>query len=250
MSACTTPAVTQELVLASTTSTQDSGLLDFLIPHFEQLHDIDIKVIAVGSGEALDLGRGGDAHVLLVHAPAAEGRFMSSGHGISRKPVMTNDFVIAGPPSDPANIASVDPVDAFRRIASVEATFISRGDESGTHSKELAIWDDAGIEPTGDWYLSSGQGMAETIAIAAESDAYALTDSATLVVVSAGASLEVFVEGNPDLQNLYSVIVVKRSDRQREAATFSDWLISEEGQRLIGSFGQKDHGTSLFRPNP
>ena len=220
------------------------------MPSFEEAHDITMKVVAVGSGEALELGRGGDADVLLVHSPEAEVRFMEEGHGISRKPVMSNRFVIAGPADDPANVASApDVVEVFDRIARAQAAFLSRGDESGTHKKELAIWRDAGIEPSGDWYLSSGQGMAETISIAAQTGAYLLTDSATFAVVRSKGDLKRLFSGDGSLDNPYSVIVTKKSKNPKAAEAFSSWITSGTGSRLISSYGVEIYdGAPLFTP--
>lgn len=251
LSACQQPGdPTETFVLASTTSTQDSGLLDALVPAFEEtVPRLQVKVVAVGSGEAIDLGRRGDADVLLVHSPSAEETFMAEGHGVDRRAVMQNDFVIAGAPEDPAGIASAaDAADAFRRIAQAETPFISRGDESGTHQRELRTWEQAGIAPSGGWYLSSGQGMAETIAIAAESGAYLLTDTATFTVAGSTGSLEVLFDGDPTLENPYSVIVVTKARHPEAARMFADWITGPDGQQLIGDFGWDRFGKSLFIP--
>lgn len=241
-----TPVTT--FVVASTTSTQDSGFLDALAPRFEDDHpDLRMKVLAVGSGEALELGTNGDADVLLVHSPADEEGFMERGHGVTRKPVMRNDFVIAGPSGDPAAIASAqDAVDAFTRIATTNSTFVSRGDASGTHKKELEVWETAGISPSGDWYLSSGQGMAETLTIASERRAYVLTDTATLKATKS-LTLPSLFEGDPTLVNPYTVIVVKGARRMKAAVAFSDWITGEPGRAFIQEFGRDEHGSPLFQ---
>ncbi|MFN2184993.1 MAG: substrate-binding domain-containing protein, partial [Anaerolineae bacterium] len=169
-----------KLVLATTTSTQDSGLLDYLLPAFQDEYNVQVEVIAVGTGQAIALGEAGDADVLLVHARAREDAFMDAGHGVRREDVMYNDFVIVGPPSDPAGIQGMKKATrAFEEIAKAEAPFVSRGDDSGTHTKEKTIWAEAGIEPTGDWYISAGQGMGAVLTMADEQQAYTLSDRAT-----------------------------------------------------------------------
>lgn len=242
-----TTADVETFVLASTTSTQDSGLLDLLIPRFEAAEpDYRVKVVAVGSGEALDLGRRGDADVLLVHSPDAELRFMKEGHGTSRQPVMQNDLVIAGPPSDPAGSRrAADAPDAMKMIAASESVFLSRGDRSGTHARELSVWEEADIDPSGDWYRESGQGMAETLAIAAELSAYLLTDTATLTVVSP-PGLVVLFDNDPSLVNPYNVIVAASTRHRAAAERFASWITSDEGRRLISGFGSAGYGDPLF----
>ena len=185
---CSTPTdANPSLTLATTTSTQDSGLLDVLVPLFTKETGIEVKVVAVGSGQALEIGRRGDADVLLTHAPEAEQRFMSDGHGESRREVMYNDFVLVGPKDDPAHVQGTDfagaaaIVDALRQIAAAKATFVSRGDESGTHMKEKAIWEKATVTPQGDWYLSAGSGMAATLRLASERRGYVLADRGTFL---------------------------------------------------------------------
>ena len=250
LGSCTRAAAPRQVttfVLASTTSTQDSGFLDALAPEFDKDHpNLKMKVVAVGSGEALELGRKGDADVLLVHSPDDEARFMSEGYGETRKPVMSNDFAIAGPPGDPANVNdATDATDAFRRIGNAKAEFVSRGDESGTHKKELKLWKAAGIDIDGDWYLSSGQGMAETLVIASESSAYVLTDTATFKATRP-QGLEVAFEGGPDLINPYSVITLKAARKKAAGASFSDWITGTKGRAFIAAFGTKEHGKPLF----
>lgn len=241
------PASGEIIVLASTTSTQDSGLLDALTAAFENGHPgLRVKVVAVGSGEALDLGRRGDADVLLVHSPQDEAKFMAQGHGLSRTTIMRNDFVVAGPRDDPASVrGSTGAAAAFRRIAASRAPFISRGDESGTHRRELSLWDEAGIAPGGDWYYEAGAGMAETLVIAAEKSAYVLSDTATLRATR--STLETPFSGDKTLVNLYSVIPVA-SARSKAAGTLARWLVSPESLAVIGSFGKDRFGISLFEP--
>lgn len=238
----------ETFVLAATTSTQDSGILDALTDRFEKDHPWRVKVVAVGSGEALDLGRRGDADVVLAHSPEAEKKFIAEGHGVSRKPVMRNDFVIAGTESDPAHVRDESSaVEAFERIARSESLFVSRGDESGTHTRELETWKTAGIRLNGNWYLSTGQGMAETLIVASERKAYVLTDTATLRVMGSKIELEVLFEGDKTLDNPYHVIPVKRARRPEAAEAFATW-ITGAGQAFIAEFGRVQYGTPLFVP--
>ena len=246
------PATT--LVLATTTSTQDTGLLDALLPAFEKQTHIRVKVIAVGSGEALAMGRRGDADVLLVHSKAAEDVFMAEGHGFARFDVMHNDFVLMGPATDPARVRGADAVEAFRRIATAAAPFVSRGDRSGTHVKEQGLWKQAGVEPEGQaWYASAGQGMGETARIASEKQAYALIDRGTWLAMAAGLDLPLLCEGGDDLLNSYRVIVVDPAKHPQahvlEAWAFAKWLVSPATQKRIGEFGRAKYGRSLFVPN-
>jgi tungstate transport system substrate-binding protein len=249
------------LVLATTTSTYDSGLLDEILPDFESSHAVTIDVIAVGTGQAIALGERGDADVLLVHDKEKELAFVEGGFGIERVPVMYNDFIIVGPQDDPAGLEGIqDAVSAFRKIAENKATFVSRGDQSGTHARELLIWRFAGIEPTSsmDWYLSIGQGMGETLHFAEESNAYTLTDRGTYLSLS--ESLEdlkvvvggAFIEYNPDpsLINEYSAIAViprgQTGGPSDVAIDFVMWLVSAETQERIASF--MNFGQPLFLP--
>jgi tungstate transport system substrate-binding protein len=243
------------LTLATTTSTQDSGLLEVLLPGFEQQFGVKVDVIAVGTGQALTLGQDGNADVLLVHARAREDEFMAAGHGVRREEVMYNDFVIVGPASDPAGIRGMpSAAQAFQQIAGSEAAFISRGDESGTHSKEKSIWAGAGMELAGGWYISAGQGMGEVLTMANEQLAYTLSDRATyLARTLAGLDLEILVEGDPALFNPYGVIAVnpdKGAHIQAALAdTFVDWIISLPVQEQIAQFGVAEFGQSLFIPD-
>jgi len=246
------PATT--LVLATTTSTQDTGLLDVLLPAFEKQTRIQVKAIAVGSGEALAMGRRGDADVLLVHSKAAEDVFMAEGHGFARFDVMHNDFVLMGPATDPARVRGADAVEAFRRIATAAAPFVSRGDRSGTHVKEQGLWKQAGVEPEGQaWYASAGQGMGETARIASEKQAYALIDRGTWLAMAAGLDLPLLCEGGDDLLNSYRVIVVDPAKHPQahvlEAWAFAKWLVSPATQKRIGEFGRAKYGRSLFVPD-
>lgn len=245
----------QTLILATTTSTDDSGLLDYILPDFEQEYNVQVNVIAVGTGQALTLGEDGNADVLLVHARAREDAFMDAGHGVRREDVMYNDFVILGPPDDPARIEGMtDAAEAFKQIASSESQFVSRGDDSGTHTKEKAIWSAAGIDPAGDWYISAGQGMGAVLTMANEQNAHTLSDRATyLARTLEGTDLQIIVEGDPILFNPYGVIAVnpdKNSEINAELAnTFIDWLISVPVQEKISQFGTEEFGMPLFTPD-
>jgi tungstate transport system substrate-binding protein len=243
------------LILATTTSTYDSGLLEFILPDFEAEFNVKVDVIAVGTGQAITLGQDGNADVLLVHARSREDAFMADGHGVRREDVMYNDFVILGPESDPAGIAgSTNAAESFTKLADAGANFISRGDDSGTHTKELSVWKAAGIEPAGDWYISAGQGMGEVLTMANEQQAYTLSDRATYLARSqAGLELVVLVEGDPVLFNPYGVIAVnpdKGNHIQVDLANqFIDWIVSLPVQEKIASFGMEEFGESLFVPD-
>lgn len=244
-----------KLVLATTTSTQDSGLLEFLLPAFEQEFNTKVDVIAVGTGQAIQLGKDGNADVLLVHARAQEDAFMTAGDGIRREDVMYNDFVILGPAADPAGIKSLPTAaEAFRKIMEAKAAFISRGDKSGTHTKELAIWKAAGLTPDGDWYIAAGQGMGEVLTMANEQQAYTLSDRATyLARTKQGLELQVLVEKDASLLNPYGVIAVNPNKGPQinadMAAKFIDWITSVPVQEKIEAFGKSEFGQSLFIPD-
>lgn len=243
------------LLLATTTSTRDSGLLDFLLPDFEKEYGVFVDVVAVGTGQALKLGEDGNADVLLVHARTLEDAFMAAGHGVRREDVMYNDFVLVGPVDDPAGIGNGgDAAAAFARIAESGAPFVSRGDDSGTHSKEKAIWQAAGIEPAGDWYISAGQGMGAVLTMADEQQAYALSDRATyLARTLEGTELVILSEGDPILFNPYGVIAVNpaKNDKINGALAnqFIDWLIAVPTQEKIAQFGVAEFGAPLFTPD-
>jgi tungstate transport system substrate-binding protein len=248
-----------EVILASTTSTQDSGLFDVLIPAFEKANPLyKIKVVAVGTGEALKLGETKDADVLLVHAKADEEKLVAAGFGIERRDVMYNDFVIVGPASDPAGIkASADTTAAMKALKAAgeagKAVFISRGDDSGTHKKELKLWAASGIATptpgTDKWYESTGQGMGETLKIASEKGAYTLADRATYLSMKDTIELAVDREGDKGLLNQYGVIVVTDAKNQVGGQAFFDWVLSAEGQKVIGDYGVEKYGQQLFIPN-
>ena len=241
------------LVLATTTSTQDSGLLDVLIPAFERESAYRVKTIAVGSGQALEMGRRGEADVVLAHSPAGEGKLMATGVAGRRRLVMHNDFVIVGPAKNPAGIGGSSATPAFTRIAGARAPFISRGDESGTNTSELKLWAAAGVKRSGSWYQESGQGMAATLRIADEKRAYTLTDRGTYLATARNGGLKVLVEGDSALRNVYHVIdMTKRAgDRVNVvgARAFASWIVSAPAQRTIASFGRDKYGRSLFTPD-
>jgi tungstate transport system substrate-binding protein len=250
LAGCTRTAA-PALTLATTTSTQDSGLLDVLLPAFSAQTGIEVKAVAVGTGQALELGRRGDADVLLVHDPAGEQQFMDEGHGELRRPVFYNDFVLAGAPGDPAKVKGATSVsEAFGRIAGRPAPFVSRADDSGTHKKELAIWKKAGLDPTGDWHVRAGAGMAQVLRMASEKHAYTLADRGTFLALQKELDLIVLSEGDPLLKNQYSVIVVSSAThphvRQHAARQFADFLTSAEGRQIIGTFGRDRFGEPLF----
>lgn len=245
----------ERLILATTTSTEDSGLLEHIIPDFETTSGYDVDVIAVGTGQALQLGEEGNADVLLVHARSREDAFMEAGHGVRREDVMYNDFVIVGPTDDPAGVQGMeDAVAAFAQIAEAEAPFISRGDDSGTHGKELFIWESAGLIPEGEWYIAAGQGMGAVLTMADESTAYTLSDRATyLARTLEGTELVILVEGDPILFNPYGVMAVnpdKGSHINAEGAeAFIEWIISVPVQEMIGDYGREKFGQPLFVPD-
>jgi tungstate transport system substrate-binding protein len=245
----------QTLTLATTTSTDNSGLLAAILPDFEEQTGATVEVIAVGTGQALKLGEDGNADVLLVHARAREDAFMGAGHGVRRDDVMYNDFVILGPADDPAGVTgSESAAEALQRIAGAEAIFVSRGDDSGTHTKEKALWASAEVEPTGDWYQAAGQGMGAVLTMADEQQGYTLSDRATyLARTLEGIDLVIVAEGDPVLFNPYGVIAVD-PDKNEEinaylASAYLDWLISMPTQELISEFGMEEFGAPLFTPD-
>lgn len=246
----------KELILSTTTSTEDSGLLGYLLPIFTEETGIEVKTVAVGTGKALENGRAGDADVLLVHAKAAEEEFVKEGHGLRRSDVMYNDFVLVGPADDPAKLKEDSGDNILRSLetlADSETLFLSRGDDSGTHKKELQIWEEAGIKPEGEWYLEAGQGMADTLKIASEKEAYTITDRATFLKMQDELDLEILVEGDDNLFNQYGIIPVNPDKNEfingGAAEKFEKWMLSEEVQELIGKFGIEEYGQALFVPN-
>ena len=250
------PAADSALVCASTTSTQNSGLFDHILPLFEKKTGISVKVIAVGTGAALEIGKRGDADVVLVHAKDDELKLVQEGWFVNRHDLMYNDFVIVGPPSDPAGIQAIKKAqEALSKIASAKATFVSRGDNSGTNKKEMGLWKSAGFDPKkNDWYLEAGQGMARTLRIAGQKQAYTLTDRATYLSLKDREELDlkIVVEGDPDLFNQYGVMAANPAKhphaKHKEALEFIAWLTSDEGQKSIASF-KNERGNQLFTPN-
>lgn len=243
------------LILATTTSTQDSGLLDVLIPMFEEQTGYLVQTVAVGTGAALKMGEEGNADVLMVHAPSAEKELMASGFGRDRFLVMHNDFVIVGPAQDPAGIsAASDIIQVFQELAASGHTFVSRGDDSGTHIMEKSLWVKSEIDPSGQpWYLESGQGMGATLTITSEKTAYTLTDRSTFLANQANLQLDILFEGVPALLNVYHVITVNPDKwplvNYEAAMAFANFLISEETQAVIAEFGVEKFGQPLFFPD-
>ncbi len=251
------PPKNPNLIMATTTSTQDSGLLDKLIPMFQDETGYKVKVVAVGSGQAMQMGQEGNADVLLVHSPSAEKTFMASQYGKDRDLVMHNDFIIVGPASDPAKIkGDTSAVDAFKKIAAANAPFISRGDNSGTNAKELALWKGASLDPVGtkpSWYTESGQGMGSTLTIASEKGAYTLTDRATYLANKDNLKLDILTEKDNALLNVYHVITVNPDKWPKVnypgALAFAKWITSPAVQDVIGKFGVDKYGQQLFIPD-
>lgn len=253
LSACTKKERT--MTLGTTTSTQDSGLLDYLLPIFEKDTGIKVKVVAKGTGEALKLGQNGDVDSLLVHAKEQELQFIKSGYGTDRVEIMYNDFIIVGPKDDPAKLnekAPKDAVAAFKIINDSKANFISRGDNSGTNTKELAIWKEAGITPSGAWYMSAGKGMGAVLQMADEKKAYTLTDRATYLSMKDKLGLTIVTEKGSSLLNQYAIVKInteKNKIKSAEADEFLKWMVSDKGQNLIGQYGVDKYGQQLFVPN-
>lgn len=245
------PVMNKIIILATTTSTQDSGLLDLLVPLFQIKTSYVVKTIAVGTGQALVMGRRGNADVLLVHAPAEEEKFMAAGHGIKRQPFMYNDFVLVGPTSDPAKMAKAkSAAEALRQIAASKTLFLSRGDNSGTHILEKQLWMRAGIQPAERWHQQSGQGMGQTLIIASEKSAYTLTDRATYLKLKRRIELTILLEGDPELLNTYSLLQVNplKSSKINSAGAqaFVDFMLAPETLDLIRTFGLEQYGQPLF----
>ena len=255
--AFTAPAFAQEksIVVSSTTSTTDSGLFGHILPLFKKKTGIDVKVVSQGTGQALDTGRRGDADVVFVHAKGQEEKFVSEGAGVKRFPVMYNDFVLVGPKSDPAGVKGKDIVAAMKTLKEKAAPFISRGDKSGTHSAELNLWKQAGIDVAGAdkgaWYKEIGQGMGAALNTASASNAYVLTDRGTWLNFKNRGDLDIIVEGDNKLFNQYGVILVNPEKhahvKKAEGQAFIDWLVSPEGQKAIADY--KINGQQLFFPN-
>ncbi|MEW6726622.1 MAG: substrate-binding domain-containing protein [Bacillota bacterium] len=244
----------KDIILATTTSTVDSGLLDILVPDFEQKTGYNVKVIAVGTGAALEMGEKGEADVLLVHAPSSEKPLVDAGIVTNYQLVMHNDFIVVGPKDDPAGVkkaASIE--DAFKAVAAKKAIFVSRGDDSGTHKKEVSIWKTAGIEPSGSWYQKSGTGMGATLNIASEKQGYTLTDRATYLAQKEKLNLDIMREGDAALLNIYHVMQVNSQKFEKVnaegAKAFVEYMINPETQKKIGEFGVDKYGQPLFIPD-
>lgn len=247
-----------EVILSTTTSTQDSGLLDYILPVFEEETGATVKTVAVGTGAALEMGQNGEADVLLVHAKADEEAFVADGYGTERHDVMYNDFVLVGPKSDTLKLKETSGEDiqsALKNISNSGSSFVSRGDDSGTHKMELKLWEATGIAPEGEWYISAGAGMADVLKIASEKQAYTLTDRATYLSLKDTLDLDILVEGDEALFNQYGVIPVnpEREDsaeiNEAGAKAFMEWILSEEAQKLIEEYGVEEYGEPLFIPN-
>lgn len=241
-----------DLRIASTTSTEATGLFGHLLPPFETQCQCKVRVIAVGTGKALKLGENGDVDLVFVHSRVDEDKFVAQGFGVDRRDVMYNDFVLVGPHDDPARVrAAISGVDAMKRIVDSKQTFVSRGDDSGTHKKELALWKTANIQPQGTWYLSAGQGMSEVLIMASERSAYTLSDRSTHTALAQKIELDLLFSGDAVLHNPYGVIAVNPARfpdvNHALAKQFIDWITSKEGQQLIASF--KVNGQPLFFPS-
>jgi tungstate transport system substrate-binding protein len=255
LAACAPKPSNPNLILATTTSTQDSGLLDVLIPLFEEEYGYTVQTVAVGSGEAMKMGEEGNADVLLVHAPSSEVAFMDAGNGKDRFLVMHNDFIIVGSASDSAGIkGATSAADAFKKVSEAGAQFITRGDDSGTHKKELALWKSAALDPAGQaWYLETGQGMGASLTIANEKGAYILTDRATYLANKDNLQLEILVEGDNSLLNVYHVITVSPDKWPKAnyegALAFAKFMIADATQKIISEFGLEKFGQPLFYPD-
>jgi tungstate transport system substrate-binding protein len=250
-----TQGASREIILATTTSTQDSGLLDVLPPIFEKKTGYFVKTIAVGSGQAMAMGQRGEADVLLVHSPEAEKKFITEGYGINRRLIMHNDFIILGPSEDPAKVKGTkSSSEVFKKIASTKTLFMSRGDNSGTHAKENAIWKVAGINPEGEkWYQQTGLGMGQTLNVAAEKKGYTLADRGTYLALKKNLGLDILVEGDAILLNIYHVIEVNPAKWPKVnvagGKAFADFMVSKEVQNIIKTFGVDKFGSPLFFPD-
>ena len=247
-------AASKTVILATTTSTQDSGLLDVLVPAFEKESGFQVKTISVGSGQAMKMGEKGEADVLLVHSPDAEKKFMTDGFGNTRRLVMHNDFIIVGPAADPAKIKGATAAEALKRIAQSGTVFASRGDNSGTHSKEKGLWKAAGVNPEGQkWYQQTGLGMGQTLNVAAEKKGYTLTDRATYLALKKGLGVEILVEGDGKLLNVYHVIELNTVKWPKVNAqggkAFADFMVAKNSQEIISRFGVEKFGAPLFFPD-
>lgn len=240
------------VIVSTTTSTQDSGLLDVLVPMFERKTGLSVKTISVGTGQALALAAKGEADVTLAHAPAVERKYVEEGKMTNRRLVMYNDFVLIGPADDPAKVKGLKSIEALKRIAASQSRFVSRGDKSGTHVLEQSLWKQAGVEPHGAWYIESGQGMGQTLGIANDRRAYTLSDRGTWLAFQKRIDLPILVEGDRPLLNIYSVMEVNPANGPRVNAAggkaFADFMLSAEVQAAIKAFGVDKYGQPLFVP--
>jgi tungstate transport system substrate-binding protein len=247
----------KSIILSTTTSTQDSGLLDYLLPKFTEETGIEVKTVAVGTGKAIEMGKNGEADVALVHDTKSEEEFVKEGFAKERHDVMYNDFILVGPKNDKLKLKEISGDEKVKQglnsIYENKATFVSRGDDSGTHKKELRLWEGANLKPEGDWYISAGSGMGEVLKMASEKQGYTLADRATYLAMKDNLDLDIVVEKDVNLNNQYGVMVVnpeKFDNLNSEGAkTFEEWLLSEETQKLISEFGKDKYGESLFIPN-
>lgn len=250
----TNPGLAQDrLKMSTTTSTENSGLLNILLPPFEEAFHVKVDVIAVGTGKALTLGANGDVDIVFVHARPAEDKFVADGNGVNRRDVMYNDFVLLGPEPDPAGIKmATSAAEAFRKIAQAKVEFISRGDDSGTHKKEKRIWQEAGMTPQGTWYQEAGQGMGAVLTMANDKQAYTMSDRGTYLAFSEKSDLNVLYEADPILYNPYGIIAVNPAKfphvNYTKAMALIGWVTSREGQKIIREFGKEKFGKPLFYP--
>ena len=254
LGAAASPALAgdQFITVASTTSTVNSGLFAAILPEFSAGTGIEVRILAQGTGQALETGRRGDADVVFVHARAAEEQFVAEGYGVDRRDVMYNDFLLVGPENSPDSLKSAETaVDALAAISAAEVPFASRGDESGTHKAEMRLWEDAGVKPSGDWYMETGSGMGATLNVAAQVPAFALTDRGTWTWYQNKSNLRIILEGDPVLHNPYGVILVNPEMhahvKTEDSIAFMDWLISADGQQAIADYAI--NGKQLFFPN-
>jgi len=250
-----TQAQQKTVILSTTTSTQDSGLLDVLIPIFEKQSGYFVKTIAVGSGQAMAMGQKGEADVLLVHSPAAEKKFVAEGYGLNRRIIMHNDFIVVGPPEDPAKVKGMkSAAESFKGIAAGNALFLSRADKSGTHVKEMDIWKAAGISPEGQkWYQQTGLGMGQTLSVTNEKKGYTLADRGTYLAVKKNLQMDILVEGDGILLNIYHVIEINPAKWPKVnvagGKAFADFMVAKETQEIIRTFGVDKYGSPLFFPD-
>jgi tungstate transport system substrate-binding protein len=247
--ACDSPR--ERVVLATTTSVEDSGLLDSLATSFSAAHpQYVLAPVAAGTGMVLEIGRRKDADVLITHDSAGEVKFIEDGYGSDRRYVMQNDFIIVGPPGDAGGIRGLNTIAAFQKIAHDSITFVSRADDSGTHRREMRLWAESGIKPAGDWYIQAGVGMGDALLLAGQKRAYIMTDRATYTTFKPRILLDIMIDGDPPLLNKYNVILVSGARNSAGGRAFADWITSAEGRRVIAGFGKSQFGAPLFFVNP